>query len=91
MNSESKDLNVTYTVFSSLIDQLGFTEERIGSLDVSTVLVPSDQAFYDFILDAGGNLTKPAEFVKQYSDVFKQVRNAMHLLGRDGKVCPSGK
>jgi hypothetical protein len=71
--------NLTYSVFASLVDELGFTEERIQSFGVKTVLIPSDQAFIDLFLDTGGDGVKPAEFVKLHSEVFKQVFRAQVL------------
>lgn len=64
----------SYTVFDALLDELGFTEEFVLSLDARAVLIPSDEAFAKFFQKFTEAEVAPLQYVKLNSDVFKQVR-----------------
>lgn len=60
-------------MFDALLDELGFDEEFVLSLNATAVLIPSDAAFAEFFSAFPEANSDPVRHVKLNSDVFKQV------------------
>eukprot|EP00892_Ulva_mutabilis_P009458 jgi/Ulvmu1/6885/UM031_0091.1 len=63
----------SYTVFDALLQELGFDEEFVLSLNATAVLIPSDAAFAEFFAKFPEADEDAMMYVKLNADAFKQI------------------